>query len=321
MKKICVIAPANTMADIPSELLELGKKQLRSLGFKVVFGKNICNRYFHTAGTVDERVSDIIDAFTDPSIFCVMAVFGGYNTNQLLDRIDPTIITNSGKKVIGYSDFTAFLLAFQSFQNIDCFHGPGFASFCDPKFFDYTKEYFLKVINGEMVKYTSPKFCADDLWYLKKKFGPREKYFFSGWKIYKEGVSEGSILGGNIETITRLVGTRFFPDFTDTILFLEDATGKSPGAFHRDLTQLRQIGIFSIIRGLIIGKFPKRSPLDSGKIVSAILDDVIERKYRYPILYDVNCSHVDPMMTIPLKKYAKLFAHDKPMLIVNYREN
>lgn len=316
MKHIRVIATANTMADLTPALREIGEARMRSLGFTVSYADHADAKLFHTAGSLSDRIKDFHAAATHPQVDVILSVFGGYNSNQLLDEIDYSQVIASGKPVIGYSDFSAILNALAAKGSTTSYHGPSFASFCDPAMEPFAHDNFARVLAGESVTYKCPGSFANDLWFLKAGYGPREPHECKEWRVYRAGEARGLIFGGNLETLCKLVGTPYLPDLTDSILFIEDVSGNNPGAFHRELTQLRQAGVFDKIRGLIIGKFPFGSKLDNFEQLSYVLDDVLRGKHM-PVLCDVFCSHVDPMMTIPLGRHAHMNAGAAASVTVN----
>lgn len=313
--KVIIVAPSNTMADLPSSLRQVGINRLKSLGFEPVFSKYSSGKYLHMSGTRAQRIHDLKEALIDPKVCGVMAVFGGYNTNELLDHIEE-LKSDTSKWVIGYSDVTALLLALADRQNINVIHGPGFASFCDPNFFDFSLSMFIAAISGYEIKYTNPGYFASDLWYLKDNYGPRDVITTDGCISYKTGTVVAPIIGGNIDTICALIGTPYFPKLKDKLLFVE-STIEHPGHFHRALIQLKQVGVLDEIAGLIIGKAVKNSPLCNTEYLIELLNTI--NLPQYPMLLDVHCSHVDPMLSIPINTKAKLSVNNSPTLILNYR--
>jgi muramoyltetrapeptide carboxypeptidase LdcA involved in peptidoglycan recycling len=297
---IAVIAPSNTMADLHPDLRKIGCRALESIGFSGKIGRHADVAFHHTGGTVAARLEDLYEALDDDDVSLIMPVFGGYNLNQLLGRIDYDRLARAKKPIVGYSDITALLAPASSLAGVPVYHGPGFASFCDPGLYDYTLTAFSAVVAGEPFTYVSPPELAGDLWALKRGWGPREPHPFDGWKVYRDGEATAPAIGGNLETLGALVGTRYFPPVAGKVLFVEDATGKIPGAFHRGMTQLQHLGVFEEISGLVVGAAPHGTKLAERDVMTAILDDVLPPKRAMPILFEVNCSHVDPMMTIPL---------------------
>ena len=315
-QKLQVVATSSSMADLQPSLISIGEKRFSSIGFEIKYGKNVQNNLFHISGSVHQRTSDFMEAIYDKNIYGVLSVYGGYNSNQLLPLLDYKAISNTQKPIIGYSDFTAILNAVAA-RGGAAFHGPSFASFCDPNMFEYTQQNFQKALEYSSVIYRCNRKYASDLWFTKPNLGPREIKNIDQWRVYREGETEGNIYGGNIDTFCMLLGTPYLPNLQKSILFLEDTTGNNPGCFHRFMTQLQQNNIFSMINGLIIGKFPFGSKLDNFELLSYILSDVLDRKTDIPVLCDVFCSHVDPIATFPLGKRTLLRACRNSFIKIN----
>lgn len=305
------------MSVISKEMRDIGISNLRTIGYDVTFGSNIDKRLFHTSGSVGDRIADIDAAVLDPDTHLIMAAFGGYNSNQLLSHINFELYNLHRKQFIGYSDVTALLLGLAKFTEFEIFHGPSFSVFCDPGLSEYTIHGFVNTLSGKPYTYTCPQEVASDIWWLKPAFGPREWVQSEGWKVFRPGIARGKIVGGNLETLSALAGTRYMPCLDNCVLFLEDATGKVPAVFHRCVTHLAQLNIFDNLKGLIIGKPPHGSSLEDDAVMRFILTDVLQFTEGYPVLYDVNCSHIDPMMTIPVGGEVLIDTFDKPRIVIN----
>jgi muramoyltetrapeptide carboxypeptidase LdcA involved in peptidoglycan recycling len=276
------------------------------MGFGVVYGPSVDAVFLHTAGTSVQRYEDLNWAIHNSEIDVIMSFTGGFNTNQLLPYLTTRHTHTIDKVLIGYSDFTALLItAYQHRLFSKLIHGPSFATLCDPNLFDYTRDALSATLDGKAIIYRCPGFASEGKWYEKPGFGPRDIYPYKSWKIFHAGSGQGRIIGGNLATICALLGTPYFPDLSRCLVFLEDTTGAQPGRFHRSMTQLSQAGVFRDVTGVIIGKVPKDSALNNRLHMEYILDDIFGMA-SFPVIYDVNCSHIDPKMSIPLGAIARL---------------
>ena len=104
--EIRIVAPARSASDIDKGVLERAKAALESLGLKVAFSKNAFSRNQRGCPTDDEKVEDLHEAFMDENVKCVLAAIGGFNSNQLLGKIDWQIIKDNPKIFGGFSDIT-----------------------------------------------------------------------------------------------------------------------------------------------------------------------------------------------------------------------
>ena len=67
--------------------------------------------------------------------------------------------------------------------------------------------------------------------------------------IYKEGIGEGILTGGNLTLLSRLTGTPYEVDSRGKILFFEEI-GEKPYRLHGMLTQLKMAGKFEEVKGI-----------------------------------------------------------------------
>ena len=65
---------------------------------------------------------------------------------------------------------------------------------------------------------------------------------------------EGIVVGGNIRCFLKLAGTRYFPEMKDKVLLIESLGGRVPQMV-TFLSQLKSVGVFDKIKGIIIGTF------------------------------------------------------------------
>lgn len=301
-QKIGIIAPADPVAGICSdEDKERGYKYLRNKGFLIVEGDSMMEvARKHTAGSISLRINDIHNFIERDDIGCIMAFWGGFNTNQLLDYLDYDLIKSNPKIIIGYSDVTALTTAITTKTGIVTFSGPGAISFVKPEPFEYTWDYFEKMCVNPSVKVNiapSTEY-ADDLYFLREDRDHRIKKANEGIKIFSNGEAKGEILAGNLQTLLVLNGTEYLPDLSGKILFIEEDETSTPAHIDRYIAQCKQLGWFDKIAGLVFGRLTELSSFSREDSFEDILHQYFD-KVNFPIMYNVDFGHSDPMVTIP----------------------
>jgi len=296
--KIGVIATSTPITILDEKQIQQGYKYLEDKGLKVIEHPQCRRGKGYTAGSIKERVEAIHSFVENREIKCVMAFWGGLNTNQILDYLDYDLIRRNPKIFIGYSDFCALLQAITNKAGLVTYMGPAVITFTKPQPLEYSWEYFSKMCmeKHNEVEVVDSKTFADDLYFLKKDKNQRIVKKNDGRKIFREGRAEGEVLACNLSTLLALLGTEYFPSLKDKILFLEEAEDFDCRWFHRFMVQLKQIGAFKLIKGLVLGKFMETSKVSEDQLLS-ILDEVIDDKI--PVIYDMNFGHTDPIFTIP----------------------
>ena len=92
---------------ITQELKTIAIKNFKDMGLLLSFSDHVNEIDSFSSSSIQSRITDIHDAFRDPSIQLIIAVIGGFNSNQLLDSLDYNLIRTNPKILCGYSDITA----------------------------------------------------------------------------------------------------------------------------------------------------------------------------------------------------------------------
>lgn len=270
--RIAVVSPAGSVEY--DDVLQT-KKLIESEGYEVVFGSHCFGKYemgYSYSGTVQERVSDLNWAFQDSEIDAVWASRGGYGCQQLLSYLDFSVFKKNPKWYIGYSDNTV-IQSFLLKEGIASIHGQTLKT----SSFGIDENSFSKIfqiLKGEKYHYTI------------------EKYSFN-----KVGKSEGILVGGNLALIYALLGTPYRYDFQDKILFIEEI-GEHFYALDRMLTSLELAGVFSQIKGLIIGGMimmgDEKNPNYNHSFDDLAYEIIFQKiqPYDFPVLFTFPNGHI-----------------------------
>ncbi|WP_339252853.1 LD-carboxypeptidase [Sporosarcina sp. FSL W8-0480] len=290
---IGIVAPSSP----PNQAnLERSLAFLRGFGLKWKFGRNVNSVNGYLAGTDDERLQDLEDMFTDPSIDGIICAGGGYGSARFTDRLDLQLIRENPKIFWGFSDITFLHTAMGLYSNIVTFHGPMLAS-CVGKdtFHELSAKMFMQLFEPMELHYT------EDISPLGTISG---------------GVAQGEIVGGNLSLLADTMGTKFEVETKGKLLFIEDV-GEEPYRVDGMLNQLRMAGKFSDASGIIIGDF---SEVDLKKTKSSFtIDEVFEQYFGdigKPVVKGFKIGHCEPHFAIPLGVEAKLDGDEKTLTIL-----
>ncbi len=313
------ISPSAGLAPFAGHRIERAKKLFEDLGYRVKIAKNALKNAGYVSTSIEERISDIHEMFLDREVKMIMATIGGNHSNQLLKYIDYILIKNNPKIFIGYSDNTVLHYAFQSQSNLATYYGPcvmtQFGEY--PKILDYTLEYFNKSLlqneNNNAYNIEPSKTWTEEFldWFKREdETRARKLKNNSGHEWLSAGCAEGELLGGAIPSVNHLAGTKYWRDPNGKIFFLDIPEGNSPHEgmsldnVDSYLTDLDNLGLFDNIRGLIIGRpfsYLEKSVDDLKKIILRCAGEK-----NYPILYNVNMGHTDPIITLRYGSKIKL---------------
>ena len=287
--RVALVAPASSF---PQEEVAAGVAELRRLGLEPVYDQTILDKALFVAGSVETRVRQIMQAWQDDSIAALIAMRGGYGSAQLLPFLDPDILIDGRKALIGYSDITA-ILTFYGRHGLAAIHGP----MVDRRFSKgpsaYDEDSFRKVMmSGEP---------AGD-------FPPAQL------ETLHQGTVTGTLVGGTLTQLMASMGTPWeFDPPHGSVLFLEDI-GERPYRIHRMLTQAAQAGLFVHARAIVFGEFPGCDEPGGDPAIRDVLRDFTE-EFRGPVLFNFPSGHTSgPTWTLPFGVQAEVVGGPAPVV-------
>ncbi|MDE1825851.1 MAG: LD-carboxypeptidase [Candidatus Micrarchaeota archaeon] len=301
--EIRVISPSESLSTISQEVRRTALENLTKLGFKVTYSAHSEEADEFASSPIGSRVEDLHNAFTDKNVKGIMSSIGGLNANQILDHLDYGEIRSNPKVLCGYSDLTVLQNAIFTKAGMVSYYGPHFSSLGMINGLEYTLEYFKKCLieEGPFSVGTSKEWSNDE-WYIDQHI----RHFMEnrGYTTINPGEATGRILGGNLSTFGILQGTKYMPDLSGSILFLEEDGKNTAPDFDRSLQSLVQQPRFEEVRGLVIGRFENMS-----RIPSELLSRIIKGKKELssiPVIGNVDFGHTVPQFTFPIGGTARI---------------
>jgi muramoyltetrapeptide carboxypeptidase len=296
---VALIAPASGAFNAGD--LEFSKEWLGKLGLKYKIGKNIRKSYSDLAGTDDERLEDLHEAWADDEVSAIIPVRGGNGVCRFLPKLDFELIQKNPKILIGYSDLTALINTIYQRCGLVTFHGPMAGSFYRSS---YTYHYFQRAImsNKPVGLVVDP--IPAELW--APKYPPARI-------VFSEGKARGALVGGCITLVKQLMGTPFEIDTEGKILFLEDVS-EEPHSIDRYLTQLLLSGKLHKAKAILVGECYKCEPGGSGRTrlsLNKSVEEVLRERLSglgIPVVYGLRLGHGQDQFTLPIGVTASLEA-------------
>ncbi|RWR13977.1 LD-carboxypeptidase [Siminovitchia fortis] len=288
---VAVIAPAS-----PPNLdnLERGIEFLQGLGLNVIRGKSLTNINGYLAGTDEERLQDLHEAFLDPEVKAIICACGGYGTGRIAATIDYEMIRHHPKIFWGYSDITFLHTAIRQEAGLVTFHGPMLGS-------DIGKE-----DTHPLSKKCFQQIFQPTEWSYTEDISPLE--------VLVEGKADGPLVGGNLSLLVSTLGTKFEIDTKDKLLLIEDVN-EEPRAVDRMLNQLYMAGKLDDASGMVIGDFadciPKR---DLSLALHEVIDHYVKLANK-PAMKDFQMGHCNPQIAVPLGVQATLDTTEKKLSV------
>lgn len=316
---IGIFSPSSPITYACPKRFQRAKKYLQNKGFKIVEGNLTGKHDFYRSGSIKERAEELNNLIRNPEVKCIMSTIGGMNSNSILPYIDYDEFKRNPKIIIGYSDVTAILLAIYAKTGINTYYGPALvASFGElSPFVDSTYKYFKDItIDKTRIPYTfeTPKYWTDECINWETQDRSKEKRE-NGWITVYGGTVIGRVIGGNLNTIQGIWGSKYMPEIKNgDILFIEDSL-KDSATIERSFSFLKVNGVFDRISGIILGKHELFDDQKTCRKPYEILLEVLGNK-KLPFIADFDCCHTHPMMTLPIGCEIELDATNRKVSIL-----
>ena len=227
--KIALVVCSNGKNIEDEDRLQKLEDILVEMNLVPIFSKYIYKDKFGRGAKAQVRAEELMSFYKNKEIKAIFDISGGDIANEVLDYLDYDVIKRNYKAFFGYSDLTTVLNALGSQTNEA----------------NYLYQ-ILNIIESEEIRISFENtFMKDEQILLDVK-----------WKFLQGSRIEGEVIGGNIRCFLKLVGTKYFPEVENKVLFIE-GLGTSIEGLVTHLAQLKQIGVFDKISGLLIGTFTK----------------------------------------------------------------
>jgi muramoyltetrapeptide carboxypeptidase len=259
---------------------------LTAKGHRVIVAPQTVSQWRYFAGVDHERLDAFHRMLADSSIDILMAARGGYGWSRLLQDVDFSVVTETDKVIVGFSDFTAFSLAAIAKSKLVTFAGPMAGV-------DFGNENVSAFMEG-------------NFWPLLSAANHSIEISCSQ-QPYPAQTIEGTIWGGNLSLLTHLVGTPYFPRIDGGILFLEEIA-EEPYAVERMIFQLYHAGILEMQKALVLADFDNCQPTQKSRYPYGMAEviELLRSLLSIPVLTGLPFGHIREKITIPVGGWASL---------------
>lgn len=261
-----------------ADLINKAAKYFTDKGYKVKISPNAYECYRYLSGTDKARTNAINDFFADKEIDAIIALRGGYGSIRIINDLDYETIKSNPKIFAGYSDITALSLMIYKKTGLITYNAPMACSDFAKNIDKYTEESFFDMIenNINIITLNEPL-------------------------IYKNGISEGILWGGNLSTIQSLCGLDFIPQ--EHFIFIAEDVNEPVYKIDKMFTQLFNIPKFkNNVQAIVLGDFTN---IDNKDYFDELFQE-IAKKYSIPIISGLKFGHEKQKTTFPIGIKAEL---------------
>ncbi len=328
-----ITAPSFGAATEPySVLIDYAIEKIMGRGYEIVEGKT--TRMGDGKGiSTDPKVcaKELVEFYNRPDIAAIISAGGGELMNETISYVDFNELKNSDPKwFVGYSDNTNFIFPLVTIANTMGIYGPCISGYA--KKWEETEEDAFALLEGTKNIFNGyEKFVSEKHFELEDgqtyDYDPNEVYRYDSQKVLScyncsNGVAikaavgecfdfEGIFLGGCLDVLANLVGTRFdnvkeFKKSHKDIIWVLEACDLNVMSYRRAIWNLREAGWFDGAKGFIVG----RARASHGQEFTGVdeynaVTDILEM-HNVPIVMDADIGHIDPMLPIIMGATAKV---------------
>ncbi len=288
-----VVSPSYTITEVADDYMS-GIKSLRGLAFEIKEGRTTSVREGRMPGSDEERAEDINAMFADSDVNGIVCALGGRYGLRTLRHLDWKLIKSNPKVFSGMSDITTFHAAFLAKTGLSGLHQTdvvfGFGQDTGSPGWKFETSLFQRITMESKPLGSLPSLTP--------------------WACWRGGRAEGRLFGGHLPTLRNLMGTRYFPEIDEKIIFFFEAMSNFFNEIETILVQFREAGVLDKMAGLLVGKI--RGEKD-GKMVDMTTDlkeTVMEitDEYDVPVIAEMDFGHYTPNLPMPLGIRAEMSA-------------
>ena len=292
-------------------------KKFEEKGYKILLTPNVRKNEDGVSSSATIRSLELASLYQNKDVKAIICATGGEFLVEMLSCFDFSVVQKNIKWLQGYSDPTGLLFTITTNLDIATIYGSNFAGFGMDTWHE-SLENNLYVLEGKLMMQKS--FARYESMRVDMVTG-REGYHLDTpvyWKTLNQGKEvsfKGRIIGGCIDIITELFGTRFdkTKEFIekykgDGIIWYFDNCELSMEDMVRTLWKFKDNGWFQYTTGIIFGR-----SATSYSNMGITLEDALNRvlgDLDLPIILDTDIGHVPPRMTIINGAYTMVYCKD-----------
>ena len=302
---IGVTAPSDGITDeVKLKRLDNAIKNFEDRSFIIKETPNVRCSVKGRSSSSKERAEELERLYKDDNVKTIITSGGGDFLLEMLSELDFNVIKDNPKWLQGYSNPTGLLFTITTNLDIATVYSDNFKTFgMEP--WHKSLENNLEILKGNIIEQTSFSKYEED----KKLITGLEPFNLTK-KVYWKNLNneeviniKGRIIGGCLDLITELFGTRFdntkaflekYKD--DGIIWYFDVCELSSESLIRTLWKLKDNGYFKYTKGILFSRVYACNSYYDISYEETIYESL--KDLNIPIIINADIGHVSPRMTI-----------------------
>lgn len=285
-------------------LLIRSKAALENQGYHIVEGSTLWTNDKCVSASPEVRASELEQFLLDNRVHAVIPPWGGEFLMELLPLLDWERLRSLPPKwILGYSDISTLTFTYTLLTGHATAHGTNYIDLGSVTL-DATTVRWADVLGieaGGCIKQTSSPLYRSS-WEVPEPDTPTK------WSILgsEDGAVHfsGRLIGGCLDTLSNLLGTRYAPveRFIQSfcadagVLWYLESCEMNAADMYRHLWQMRECGWFQHTNGFIMGRAAGYSDVKNFEMIDAL--HRIFDPLHIPVIYNADIGHVPPQITL-----------------------
>jgi len=281
-------------------------RNIRTLGYDVIETASARSSVKLVSESSEVRAAEFMSLYNNPAVAAIIPPWGGEFLMDMLPHLDfDRLSTLQPKWISGYSDVTTLTFPLTLCCDIATIHGSNLLNMGYSRIHDTDLRVFEAMSNTQTEQkswetwggWTSWEDFSGEAYNLDK---------LSTWKSLQGDTHvsfEGMMIGGCMDTLCKLLGTRFAPveAFLNKysqhgfIWTLESCEMDTPDIY-RTFWQMRECGWFKYCNGVVIGRPDGCKDKRDFTFIDALEQGL--GKLNVPVIYDADIGHIPPQLQI-----------------------
>jgi muramoyltetrapeptide carboxypeptidase len=327
---IGVMAPSSGVTGIFEKKLNHAIMQIEQLGYKCIESPSVRLNKKLVSTNASQRAKEFMDLYNNEQVKAIIPPWGGQFSIDILPLI-PFEELKKPKWILGFSDISTLLFSLTLKKFFATAHGPNLLDFGNQPI-DPTVLSALHILSkqpGDEITQKNMEMYQSEWLDMRDDFFPpynlTEKVIWKSILPLKSMEFSGRIIGGCLDTISKLIGTPYAPanEFcekfrSEGVIWYFESCDMNASEIYRTLYQMKLAGWFEHCNGILYGR--PEGYKDVGDFTLEDAFNKLNEELNKPIIYDLDIGHTPPQMTLINGAFAEvLFTGESGEVKLSFR--
>ena len=315
---IGVCAPSAGVRESKLPRLDKALSNVRGLGYETIETASVRRSVKCVSADAKTRAEEFAALYENPKVAAIIPPHGGEFLMDMLPYLDFSQLAELPPKwICGYSDISTLTFAVTLCCDIATVHGSNFMNMGYAAIHESDLAAFEAMSNPSIAQRNSDCCGKYASWDDSAKFAYEltEKTEWKALDGKNHHKFEGRMIGGCLDVLCKLLGTRFAPVEmflekykSDGFVWTLESAEMNAADIYRSLWQMRECGWFKYCSGVLFGRPDGYSDARDFALADALQGGL--GTLCIPVIYDADIGHIPPQMQIINGAYGKIDFYD-----------